>query len=96
MLSLIESVKTTSTENVRARVVSKTKENYLKGKDEAKKSYVVLRRIYLHKSRYQKIMKIYSPLCQSYSPTVDFKKVGQHTGGKWLIQDTKRRKDNQL
>ena len=26
----------------------------------------------------------------------DFQKVDQHTGGKWLIHDTKRRKDNQL
>ena len=25
---------------------------------------------------------------------VDFQKVGQHTGGKWLIHDTKRRKHN--
>ena len=24
------------------------------------------------------------------------KKVDQHAGGKWLIHDTKRRKDNQL
>ena len=27
---------------------------------------------------------------------VDFQKVDQHAGGKWLIHDTKRRKDNQL
>ena len=27
---------------------------------------------------------------------VDFQKLNQHTGGKWLIHDTKRRKDNQL
>ena len=27
---------------------------------------------------------------------VDFQKVDQHTGGKWLIHDTKRRKENQL
>ena len=27
---------------------------------------------------------------------VDFQKVDQHTGGKWLIHHTKRRKDNQL
>ena len=27
---------------------------------------------------------------------LDFQKVDQHTGGKWLIHDTKRRKDNQL
>ena len=26
----------------------------------------------------------------------DFQKVDQHAGGKWLIHDTKRRKDNQL
>ena len=26
----------------------------------------------------------------------DFQKVVQHAGGKWLIHDTKRRKDNQL
>ena len=27
---------------------------------------------------------------------VDFQKVDQRTGGKWLIHVTKRRKDNQL
>ena len=27
---------------------------------------------------------------------VDFLKVDQQAGGKWLIHDTKRRKDNQL
>ena len=26
----------------------------------------------------------------------DFHKVDQHAGGKWLIHDTKRHKDNQL
>ena len=26
----------------------------------------------------------------------DFQKVDQHAGGKWIIHDTKRRKDNQL
>ena len=25
---------------------------------------------------------------------IDFQKVDQHAGGKWLIHDTKRRKDN--
>ena len=44
--------------------------------------------------------KIHYPLFQTYSPTVfvkfDFQKVDQHAGGKWLIHDTKRRKDNQL
>ena len=27
---------------------------------------------------------------------IDFQKVDQHAGGKWLIHNTKRRKDNQL
>ena len=27
---------------------------------------------------------------------IDFQKVDQHAGGKWLIHDNKRRKDNQL
>ena len=27
---------------------------------------------------------------------IDFQKVDQHAGGKWLIHDTKRRMDNQL
>ena len=27
---------------------------------------------------------------------LDFQKMEQHTGAKWLIHDTKRRKDNQL
>ena len=44
--------------------------------------------------------KIHYPLCQTYSPNrrlkFDFQKVDQHAGGKWLIYDTKRRKDIQL
>ena len=31
-----------------------------------------------------------------YHLQLDFQKVDQHTGGKWLIPDTKRRKDNHL
>ena len=31
-----------------------------------------------------------------YHGKLDFQKVNQHTGSKWLIHDTKRRKDNQL
>ena len=31
-----------------------------------------------------------------YNFISDFPKVDQHTGGKWLIHATKRRKDNQL
>ena len=47
--------------------------------------------------------KIHYQLCQTYSNLqpncclkFDFQKVDQHAGGKWLIHDTKRRKDNQL
>ena len=31
-----------------------------------------------------------------YHFKLDFQNVDQHTGDKWLIHDTKRRKDNQL
>ena len=31
-----------------------------------------------------------------YHFKLDFQKVDQHTGGKWLIHGTKHRKDNQL
>ena len=31
-----------------------------------------------------------------YQFKLDFQKVDQHTGGKWLIHDIKRRDDNQL
>ena len=33
---------------------------------------------------------------QLFFKKFDFQKVDQHAGGKWLIHDTKRRKDNQL
>ena len=37
-----------------------------------------------------------SNLLIHYHLKLDFQKVGQHTGVKWLIHGTKRRKDNQL
>ena len=33
---------------------------------------------------------------QTYYFKLNFQKVDQHTGGKWLTHGTKRRKDNQL
>ena len=39
------------------------------------------------------------PLSQTYKAIIilnQFKKVDQHTGGKWLIHGTKLHKDNQL
>ena len=37
-----------------------------------------------------------SNLQPNYCLKVDIRKVDKHTGGKWLIHDTKHRKDNQL
>ena len=37
-----------------------------------------------------------SNLEPNYCLKVDFQKVDKQTRGKWLIHDTKRRKDNQL
>ena len=36
------------------------------------------------------------PNLQTYHFKLDFEKVDQHTGGKWLIHGTKRGKDTQL
>ena len=64
---LVESTKTTSMEDVRTGVLELNKE-YLRSQDKAKKCYDVSR----HIIAYVKIkkMKIYYPLCQTYSPTV--------------------------
>ena len=37
-----------------------------------------------------------SKLQTYYNFKLDFQKVDQHTGGKWLIHGTKRYKDDQL
>ena len=44
----------------------------------------------------QKIISLMSNLQTYYHFKLDFQKVDQHRGGKWLIHGTKRRKDNQL
>ena len=49
-------------------------------------------------SKYHKnedILSIMSNLQANCCLKVDFQKMDQHAGGKWLIHDTKRRKDNQ-
>ena len=66
---LLESIKTSSMETVGAGVLDKNKEQYLRSNDKAEKTYDVARYIRLHMSKY-KNMKIYNPLCQTYSPTV--------------------------
>ena len=50
-------------------------------------------------SEYKKqegILSIMSNLQFNCCLKVEFQKVDQHAGGKWLIHGTKRRKDNQL
>ena len=44
----------------------------------------------------QDSLSIMSKLQPNCCLEFDFQKVDQHAGGKWLIYDTKRRKDNQL
>ena len=44
----------------------------------------------------EKIFPIMSTLQNYYYLKLDFQKVDQHTGGKWLIHSIKHRKDNQL
>ena len=52
---IIESIKTTSMENITTGVLDKNKEHYLRSKDKAEKSYDVLRHIQLHMSKYKKM-----------------------------------------
>ena len=42
------------------------------------------------------ILSSMSNLQPNWCLKIDFQNVAQHAGGKWLIHDTKRRKDNQL
>ena len=42
------------------------------------------------------ILSSMSNLQPNWFLKIDFQKVDQHAGGKWLIHDTRRRKDNQL
>ena len=44
----------------------------------------------------KKVVSLISYLQTYYHFKLDFQKVDQHTGGKWLIHGTKRHKDNQL
>ena len=48
------------------------------------------------KEKNEEIISIMSNLQPKCCLKVDFQKVDQHAGGKWLIRDTKRHKDNQL
>ena len=76
----------------------KNKEHYLRSKDKAEND-LMYHNIQLHMSKYKKhedILYIMAHLQPNCCLKVDFQKLDQHAGGKWLIHDTKRRKDNQL
>ena len=72
---------------------------YLRSKDKAKKiiwcikTYIIA---YVNIQNNEDILSIMSNLQPNCCLKIDFQKVDQHAGGKWLIHDTKRRKDNQL
>ena len=44
----------------------------------------------------KKLLSIISNLQTHHHSKLDFQKVGQNTGGKWLIHGTKHHKDTQL
>ena len=44
----------------------------------------------------KQLFSLMSNLQTYYHFTLDFQKMDQHAGDKWLIHGTKRRKDNQL
>ena len=44
----------------------------------------------------KKLFSIISNVQTHYDFKQDFQKVGQHTGGKWLIHGTKHPEDNQI
>ena len=64
------------------------------------KRTIILRGMKMYAKNNNKTMKklfsIMSNLQTRYHFKRDFQKIDQHTGGKWLIQGTKHRNDNQL
>ena len=51
---------------------------------------------YVKIQKFEDILSIMWNLQPNCCLKVDFQKVDQHAGGKWLIHNTKRDKDNQL
>ena len=56
-------------------------------------SYIIA---YVKIQKNEDILSIMSNLQPNCCLKIDFKKVDQHAGGKWLIHNTKHCKDNQL
>ena len=93
----IESIKTTSTEDVSTGVLEKNKE-CLRNKHKAENDmmYQDIYNCICQNKKNEDILSIMSNLQPNFCLKIDFQKVDQHAGGKWLIHDTMRRKDNQL
>ena len=51
---------------------------------------------YVKIQKNENILSSMSNLHPNWCLKIDFQKVDQRAGGKWLIHDTKRHKDNQL
>ena len=84
-------------EDVSTGVLEKNKE-YLRSKDKAKNDMMYQDRYncICQNTNNENILSSMSNLQPNWCLKIDFQKVDQHAGGKWLIHDTKRRKDNQL
>ena len=72
---------------------------YLRSKDKAK-NYMMYQDTYncicQNTNKNEDILSIMSNLQPNCCLKIDVQKVDQHAGGKWLISDSKPRKDNQL
>ena len=93
----IESTKTTAMEDVSTGVLEKIK-NIWEVKIKLKtiwciKTYIIT---YVKIQKNEDILSSMSNVLPNWCLKIDFQKVDQHAGGKWLIHDTKRHKDNQL
>ena len=97
--SIIESTRTTSMEDVSTRVHEKKNKEYSISKDKAK-NYLMYQDIYncicQNTKKWRYTIHYVKPIQPNCCLKIDFQKVDQHAGGKWLIHDTKRSKDNQL
>ena len=85
-------------EDVSTGVLEKNKNNIQEVKIKPKmiwciKSYIIAS---FKIQKNEDILSSMSNLQPNWCLKIDFQKVDQHAGGKWLIHDTKRRKDNQL
>ena len=93
----IKSIKTTSMENVITGAPGKIKNNIFEVKMKPKNNmmYQDIYNCICQNTKNEDILSIMSNLQPNCCLKVDVQKVDQHAGAKWLIHDTKRRKNNQ-